>query len=135
VTVALIPTGPLSAGKDGIQECDCSICVRNGTILIYPPPSQVSIAGEESLSSYSFGRKFQTHDFCSICGVAVRLDKLDIGEKRWKEQHPKHEYAIHFESLPVNLRLFHDVEWKDVVVKKGDWSKFGQTYVCPEIPE
>ncbi|KAG9247655.1 hypothetical protein BJ878DRAFT_152755 [Calycina marina] len=48
----------------------------------YPPPSQASIISPETLSQYSFGRRFQTHDFCSTCGVAVHLIKLDIGEAR-----------------------------------------------------
>ncbi|KAH8597217.1 Mss4-like protein, partial [Bisporella sp. PMI_857] len=115
-TLAFITNGALPGGKEYIQECDCSICARNGTILIYLHPSQVSITDEEKLALYSFGRKFQTHNFCATCGVAIWLAKLDIGEERWKEEHPNVPYERHLTSRPLNLRLLDGVEWKEIEV-------------------
>ena len=133
ITVAMTTKGALPEGGEDVLECDCSICTRNGTVLIYPTPDQVSITNEAGLTSYSFGRKFQTHDFCSTCGVAIRLKKLDVGEERWKAEHPTVDYAKeHLNSMPLNLRIFEGVEWEDIKIPRGNWSKRGPKYVCPD---
>jgi hypothetical protein len=135
ITIAYLAKGNLreTPHGDGFQECDCSICIRNGTILGYPSQSQVAISDPtNALTSYQFGRKFVSHDFCSKCGVAIQLRKLDIGEIRWKEFHTKSPYERHFEELPINLRLFEGVDWDEMTVPRGNWSTVGEKYVCPE---
>jgi hypothetical protein len=141
VTLALVANGDLTDGKEYIQECNCSICARNGTTLIYPNKSQVSITNKDALAAYSFGRKFQNHTFCPTCGVAVSIDKLDIGPEKLKENEGENaDYDEWFNDLPLNLRLFEAVDWprnakdggKSIVVKKGNWATWGEKYVVPE---
>jgi hypothetical protein len=139
VTVALITNGPLPDGQEYIQECNCSICARNGTTLIYPHHSQVTIASKTTLSGYSFGQKYQSHDFCPVCGIAICIRKFEIDPETWAKN-PQGTYQEWFEGLPMNLRLFEDVEWADRVgegeksidIKKGNWKTIGEKYVVPE---
>jgi hypothetical protein len=134
VTLALLARGPLTSTppSEDFQECDCSICVRNGTTLLYVEPSQLSIAGTEHLTSYQFGRKFVSHEFCTTCGVAIWLNKQDVGEEKWKQEHPNVDYTQHFKYVPVNMRVFHDVDYDALKVPRGNWSTRGPKYVCPE---
>jgi hypothetical protein len=53
-------------------RCNCSICLRKGTVMspTYIPPNDFeSLEGTESLSVYRFGDRECNHYFCRICGV------------------------------------------------------------------
>jgi hypothetical protein len=70
-TVTLSP--PLTEQK--VVECNCSICSRNGYLLVYPLREHVVVkSGEEALKSYSFGIKRNYHKFCGRCGSSVFFD-------------------------------------------------------------
>lgn len=70
-TVLLSP--PLPQWK--VVSCNCSICSRNGYLLVYPERSKVHIkSGEEALKNYSFGAKRNLHKFCEKCGSSVFFD-------------------------------------------------------------
>jgi len=71
-TVAL---PPLETGATSVMQCNCSICTKNGYLLVYPPVSDVTFqTGEEKLSSYTFGSKMRPHKFCPMCGTAIMID-------------------------------------------------------------
>lgn len=58
-----------------VASCNCSICNRNGYLLVYPDREQVRFkSGEEALREYSFGPKRVLHKFCGNCSAAVFLD-------------------------------------------------------------
>jgi hypothetical protein len=70
-TVTLSP--PLEQQK--IVECNCSICTRNGYLLVYPQREQVKVtSGQEALKTYTFGPKMSLHQFCGRCGSTVFFD-------------------------------------------------------------
>lgn len=70
-TVTLSP--PLD--KQKVADCNCSICSRNGYLLVYPSREHLVVqSGEEALRSYSFGVKRILHKFCGKCGSAVFFD-------------------------------------------------------------
>lgn len=70
-TVLLSP--PLPEWK--VISCNCSICTRNGYLLVYPSRNQLRIqSGEDFLRDYSFGVKKLLHKFCGRCGSAVFFD-------------------------------------------------------------
>ena len=51
--------------------CNCSYCVRRGTIGHYVDPEDFTlIAGKESLSEYRFRTKVARHYFCKTCGIS-----------------------------------------------------------------
>ena len=53
-----------------VDECNCSICSKNGFLhLIVPPERFQLLAGEEHLQEYRFGTRTARHLFCRVCGV------------------------------------------------------------------
>ena len=53
-------------------RCNCSICVRKGTIMstrYYPPADFEWLAGAEAVSVHRFGDRLVNHYFCRTCGI------------------------------------------------------------------
>jgi hypothetical protein len=73
VQYSVLLSPPLREWK--VVSCNCSICTRNGYLLVYPSRAQLHMkSGEEVLRDYSFGPKRSLHKFCSRCGSAVFFD-------------------------------------------------------------
>ena len=52
------------------QDCNCSVCSMTGFIhLIVPKSAFRLLAGEDSLTTYTFNTGVAQHYFCSTCGV------------------------------------------------------------------
>ncbi|KIM93322.1 hypothetical protein OIDMADRAFT_78264, partial [Oidiodendron maius Zn] len=102
---------PVPEVSEYIQECKCSICIRNGTTFIYPHLSQVSIYNApENLVTYMFGRKLQKHMFCRTCGISVCIEKTSP-PKEVAVLWPDAKQEIWPMILPINLRILDCVEW------------------------
>ena len=54
------------------RRCNCSICIRKGTVMSasYLRPSEVEVEGEDGLAVYRFGDKDVNHFFCRTCGIS-----------------------------------------------------------------
>lgn len=66
--------GPLDAG----MTCNCSMCGRAGTILVFIPASRFrQLSGADTLRDYQFGKQHIHHRFCSVCGVKPFAEGLD----------------------------------------------------------
>lgn len=51
-------------------ECNCSICVKTGYLHLIVPKSRFRLlAGEESITTYTFGTGVAKHFFCKVCGI------------------------------------------------------------------
>jgi len=58
-----------------VVDCDCSICTRNGYLLVFPDRKEVVFyTGYDHLHSYAFGEKRMSHQFCPTCGSSVMID-------------------------------------------------------------
>jgi hypothetical protein len=58
-----------------VNRCNCSICTRNGYLLVYPKREHVSfLCGEDKLSAYRFGNRRKPHMFCPTCGTSMFID-------------------------------------------------------------
>jgi hypothetical protein len=58
-----------------VTDCNCSICTRNGYLLVYPKRKHVIFhSGYDDLHSYNFGEKVLTHKFCATCGSSIVID-------------------------------------------------------------
>lgn len=59
--------------------CNCSMCGRSGTLLVFVPEGSFrQLSGEEALKDYQFGKQHIHHLFCTTCGIkpfAWGLDK------------------------------------------------------------
>lgn len=60
--------GELSA----VNECNCSICRRKGTLLWFVPRSALHLETPEShLATYTFNQHVIQHRFCPDCGCSL----------------------------------------------------------------
>ena len=60
-----------------VMSCNCSLCTRNGYLLIYPERKDIVFhSGYDNLSSYSVLHK-NIHKFCSTCGSSVVAEAID----------------------------------------------------------
>ena len=50
--------------------CNCSICSRSGTMLLFVPKAKFTLdKGEDHLTSYKFNKRNIDHLFCKTCGI------------------------------------------------------------------
>ncbi|KAK0101969.1 hypothetical protein ONS95_001222 [Cadophora gregata] len=121
VGMAMKTAGPLAKSGQHIEECDCSICAREGVILTYPSPSQIHITNASFLTSYSCGRKWRSWEFCPICGVCVWARKHDLTPEQYNAFGDADEdYAVWRARMNVNLRVLEGVEWDEIKVERGE---------------
>jgi hypothetical protein len=53
-----------------VTECNCSICSKKGSLLWFVPRERLRLlAGNDTLSTYTFGSKQVRHRFCATCGI------------------------------------------------------------------
>lgn len=53
-----------------VMECNCSICLRKGSLLWFVPRHSLRLlTPEEGLGSYTFNSHTIKHRFCSRCGI------------------------------------------------------------------
>ncbi|KAH0441256.1 glutathione-dependent formaldehyde-activating gfa [Colletotrichum camelliae] len=107
-----------------IKEDNCSICVRNGFIGVYPHQSQVTIVGKDRNQEYQFGRKFNGAPFCKTCGVHCFgnlygppqsiIERLPEAKKEFVRKQ--------LEIQPLNVRVLNDVDWNGLGIK---WANEG----------
>lgn len=91
-------------------SCNCSICLRKGTLLAFVPTDQFTlISGKENLTDYQFGRKTIHHTFCSTCGVtAFASGKMPDGK----------------EMKAINIRCLEDIDIEKVKIKHIEGKNF-----------
>ena len=58
-----------------VLDCNCSICTKNGYLLIYPTREDITWhRGYESLAKYKCATKTKDHLFCPTCGSSILID-------------------------------------------------------------
>ncbi|KZP15394.1 hypothetical protein FIBSPDRAFT_750414, partial [Athelia psychrophila] len=66
-TVRLCPLSTLKLG-----ECNCSICTRNGYLMVYPARENVEYhTGADNLTEFRFASETGVHKFCKTCGSSI----------------------------------------------------------------
>lgn len=88
-----------------VISCNCSICLKKGTLLAFLPESNFKLEGSEYLKDYQFGKKRLHHQFCSVCGISVFGSGVA----------PKGE-----KTIAINVRCFDDVDLKDFNITEYD---------------
>ncbi|KAH8655979.1 Mss4-like protein [Tricladium varicosporioides] len=134
-TMAFKTEGPLAEAKEKITQCNCSVCMRNATILHSPKNNAVSIHSTTPLTPYTFGNKNYKHNFCPICGVNTSLQKIPVDAEQFKINAPGFDQEDFMSKYPINLRCFDGVEWEgENKVEVMTWAggkKWKGEYVVP----
>jgi len=65
----------LSLPDHEVTSCNCSICSRNGYLMIEPDRKGVEFhTGYDHMVSYFFGDRKGAHRFCPTCGSSILVD-------------------------------------------------------------
>ncbi|KAJ7629243.1 Mss4-like protein [Mycena polygramma] len=83
------------------NDCNCSICSRNGALWEYSDAKDVTFKGLDSLSQYTFASGKIQHGFCSICGVSIR-------------------FVEDTEGMPLNLRTLNGFDLSPLEIEQSD---------------
>ena len=74
-----IKLGEFDLPENQVNSCNCSICTKNGYLLVYPCTEDVVWhEGYDTLKNYRFGKQRFDHKFCSICGSSILIDFHDL---------------------------------------------------------
>ncbi|KAE8150488.1 hypothetical protein BDV25DRAFT_154322 [Aspergillus avenaceus] len=77
----------LTTNSTKITQCNCSICTKNGYLLVYPRTTDVTFhSGESEMAQYRFGNLAKPHKFCARCGTSVLID---FGESLFERERGK----------------------------------------------
>jgi hypothetical protein len=97
-TVALSPSLEESEAP---YSCNCSICTKNGYLLVYPLKEDVVFqCGTDNMSAYFFGAKTKPHRFCKTCGTSILIDFSESSI-----EHERSMIAVNVSPLPALIRL------------------------------
>ncbi|KAK4957834.1 hypothetical protein LTR66_013211 [Elasticomyces elasticus] len=122
-TVKISP--PLHASASASAEayqvisCNCSICSRNGYLLVYPAAADVTWQrggegekgeegeGEGVREVYEMGSRSKPHWFCRRCGSSLGIDIRRMGD-----------FGGGGEKMAMNVRMFKDIDLDTLEYKK-----------------
>jgi len=63
---------------DSALACNCSICLRKGSLLWFVPREKLTLkTPETAASTYQFHTHAIRHRFCSICGIHPYAEATD----------------------------------------------------------
>ena len=58
-----------------IMWCNCSICTKNGYLLVYPKATDVQFtSGQDAMREYRFGNRMKPRKFCGNCSTSILID-------------------------------------------------------------
>ena len=75
ITYAVTLSPPLYDGHE-VLNCNCSICTRNGYLLVYPKRDKVEWHGDSlsRVGKYQFNSMKKDHMFCPHCATSLMID-------------------------------------------------------------
>jgi len=103
------------------NECNCSICWRDGALWTYPATANVAFRGLESITEYTFAKERTYHGFCKLCGVALY--------ERFVGKRPNGKDRALRRAL--NIRTMHDLDLTTIKIEKGDGKAVEPQYEVP----
>lgn len=88
-----------SLSELGLNSCNCSICSRNGYLMVYPDPSNVDYhTGLDNITEYRFSTTGGPHKFCKTCGSSIGVE-WQMGDKKM--------IAMNVSALRFTLPIYH----------------------------
>ncbi|KAK1750195.1 hypothetical protein QBC47DRAFT_394778 [Echria macrotheca] len=116
-----------------VKEDNCSLCVRNAFIGVYPSKEEVRIHGRENTFEYKCGRKFIGTLHCSTCGVTVFTNVYGPPLSVFDRVPPERKevvmaaYRKNMNIQPLNVRALEDVDLAMLQIKRSDEGTEGYT--------
>jgi len=110
------PSPPADADPYPVISCNCSICLQNGYLNVYPLRTSLhflSGGGPDSLSSYRFDPGKRVHYFCSTCGSSLYIDFAEVDRAI-----PGGGNVNEF--VAVNVRAFKDIDLDTLKIERHD---------------
>lgn len=96
----------VNVSLEGALACNCSICGRTGSVLVFAPISSFElVSGEDALQDYQFKKKAIHHLFCRTCGVRSFARGTGPGGK---------------EMVAVNVRCLEGVDVQSLTIAQVD---------------
>ncbi|PTB44392.1 hypothetical protein M441DRAFT_132677 [Trichoderma asperellum CBS 433.97] len=114
------------------DNCECSICVRQGYLWLMPGISNVNIVkgSLEQLTTYTFGEKKMKHLFCPKCATAV-------AGSWWKDEEADPQHSL--KPSYVNANTIQGLNCWDLKKIPYDGASKGEPYQPPahkgELPK
>ncbi|KAJ5945754.1 hypothetical protein N7454_002593 [Penicillium verhagenii] len=103
-----------------VVSCNCSICSRNGYLVVYPNNTDFTLeSGKEVLKSYQCASRFALHRFCGDCGSSCFI------------QFPDEPTSPKF--LVVNVRMLEDFDPDTLIIKKKTDGKTSGGEYKPQV--
>ncbi|TDZ61052.1 Centromere protein V [Colletotrichum trifolii] len=99
--------------KGMVIDCNCSICVRNGYIWIYPQADQVVLTGaDDKMGKYSFNHSILYKTFCKRCGVPMtnHATSLSAEDAAALPEDRRFWYDLAQGKHAVNTRVLHGMD-------------------------
>ncbi|KAL3474286.1 Mss4-like protein [Aspergillus californicus] len=71
-TVKFTFTLPTPIEEMDVVKCNCSICTKNGYLMVYPKPCDTSFTHpDDAVTEYRHASKQYPHFFCATCGSSL----------------------------------------------------------------
>lgn len=82
ISPPLYPTGDPADGQYEVVHCNCSICTRNGYLLVHPLHKDIQWMGESEkhMKKYYMATESNPHYFCENCGSSIGTDLVLLPE-------------------------------------------------------
>jgi hypothetical protein len=90
----------------GAMACNCSICIRKGSLLWFVPHEKLHLlTSEEDHGTYTFNKNIIKHRFCPTCGIHPYAEGVDPKGSR---------------TAAINIRCLEDIDLASVPVEHFD---------------
>jgi hypothetical protein len=90
----------------GAMACNCSICLRKGSLLWFVPRDKMQLlTPEDALATYTFNKHVIQHRFCRTCGIHPFGEGVDPKGNR---------------MAAINIRCLEDIDLDSVPVQHFD---------------
>ncbi|KAF1346286.1 Mss4-like protein, partial [Delphinella strobiligena] len=101
ISPPLYANSDLTGGQYEVVHCNCSICSRNGYLLVHPRHSDIQWMGdsEKHIKKYYMASKSNPHYFCEHCGSSIGTDLAVLPE-----------YLMGDSRFALNVRMIKDVD-------------------------
>ncbi|KAF1991589.1 hypothetical protein K402DRAFT_388992 [Aulographum hederae CBS 113979] len=94
-----------------LNDCNCSICVKNGYLLAYPLRKDLEfIKGKDEMKSYFCASKTNPHRFCGECGGSIMVEFTPEFCQRLNRP----------DSVALNIRMLQDIDPQKLNLRQTD---------------